>query len=445
MGGKSSAPPPPDLTAIAKQQASDQQALLDKQTLENRVNQVGADGSSLTWSKDPTSGVWTQTTKLSDTAQQAQDAQTRIDAGLSSTAEGLIGSAQSAVSQPFNYDGMTDVSGYDTSKVQDWGAVPGQGNVGWAQTDTGGMTDYGSYDPSKLSDYGNLDYSKLGAMPDSGFGAVDEVQKAMMGRLQGGLDQGRSAEIQRLKSQGITEGTPAWQAAMQSLNQKDVDANQQSLLGATSAYNDIFNRGMQARQEGVSEADKQAAYANSLRAQQFGEQGTMANYADQQRSQQLAERMGLTSEQNNLNQSQFNQQAAQSAYANSLRGMQMGEQGTLRDASTQDRNRQIEEAMRLRQNPLNELNAFRSGSQIANPTFSSYNTAGQGQAADVYGAAKDDYTNAMNAYNAQQAQSGGMMSGLLGAAGGIAGAYFGGPLGAKLGSSLGGSLGGAMG
>jgi hypothetical protein len=389
MGGKSApAPPPPDYVALAKQQATDQQALLEKQTMENRANQVGADGSTLTWAKDPSTGVWTQTTKLSDTAQQAQDAQTRINAGLSQQAEGMIGAASKAVDQPFSYDGMTQVSGYDPSKVQGWGAVPGS---------------------QGLEDYGHLDYSKVGAMPEAGFGAVDEVQKAMMGRLQGGLTQGREQEIQRLKAQGITEGTPAWQAAMQSLNQKDVDANQQALLGATSAYGDVFNRGMQVRQQGVSEADKSAAFSNQLRGQQFAEQG------------------------------------AQSSYANALRGAQMGEQGLMRDASTQDRNRQIEEAMRLRQNPLNELNAFRSGSQVAGPNFASYSQAGQGQAANIYGASQDKYKADMDAYNAAQAKKGGAMSGLLGAAGGIAGAYFGGPMGAQLGASLGGSLGGSMG
>lgn len=399
MGGKSAAPPPPpDYMALAKQQAADQNALLDKQTMENRANQVTPEGT-LTWSKDPTTGVWTQTTKYTPEAEAARQAQQRVQAGLSNTAEGMLGSAQGAVSQPFSYDGMTNVSGYDPSQVQGWGAMPGQGNVDWQNVDTSDLQGYGSIDPN-----------------EAGFGSVEAIRDAMMGRLQPGLTQGREQEIQRLKAQGITEGTPAWQAAMRSLNQKDVDASQQALLGGAQEYGNIWNRKLQA-----------------------------ANFSNALRGQQVSERTGLADFANNLRGQQFGEQQAQSNYANALRGMQIGEQGLLRDASTQDRNRQIEEAIRLRQMPLNELNAFMSGGQVQGPQFNSYNTASAGTAADIYGAAKDDYKTQMDAYNAAQAKKGGMLSGALGLVGAGAGAFFGGPMGAQLGASLGGGLGGMMG
>ena len=70
MGKKKSKPPPaPDYAAIARQQSADQNALLDKQTTANRVNQEGPMGS-LTWSQDG-AGNWTQKTTLNDQQQQA--------------------------------------------------------------------------------------------------------------------------------------------------------------------------------------------------------------------------------------------------------------------------------------------------------------------------------------------------------------------------------------
>ena len=63
--------------------------------------------------------------------------------------------------------------------------------------------------------------------------------------------------------------------------------------------------------------------------------------------------------------------------------------------------------------PINVINALRTGSQVQNPSFASTpmqaNTAGP----DLLGAANASYQNQLNAYNAQQAQSGGFLGGLM--------------------------------
>jgi len=72
--------------------------------------------------------------------------------------------------------------------------------------------------------------------------------------------------------------------------------------------------------------------------------------------------------------------------------------------------------------PINVINALRTGSQVQNPSFASTpmqaNTAGP----DLLGAANASYQNQLNAYNAQQAQSGGFMGGLMSLGGSLAGA-----------------------
>ena len=69
--------------------------------------------------------------------------------------------------------------------------------------------------------------------------------------------------------------------------------------------------------------------------------------------------------------------------------------------------------------PINVINALRTGSQVQNPSF--VNTPMQAQTAgpDLLGAANASYQNQLAAYNAQQAAQGGLNSGLfgLGAAG----------------------------
>jgi len=63
--------------------------------------------------------------------------------------------------------------------------------------------------------------------------------------------------------------------------------------------------------------------------------------------------------------------------------------------------------------PINVINALRTGSQVQNPNF--VNTPNQAATAgpDLLGAANASYQNQLNAYNAQQAQSGNFLGGLM--------------------------------
>lgn len=90
------------------------------------------------------------------------------------------------------------------------------------------------------------------------------------------------------------------------------------------------------------------------------------------------------------------QNAAQSSY-----GMQ-----------SDQRARALQEALSLRQLPLNEVNALRTGNQVNLPQFQSY----QGQnvaAAPIYQAANDQYQADLGAHNAQAASSGNFTKGLF--------------------------------
>jgi len=72
MGSKKKAPPPPDYTKLAQEQARLQNEMLKTQTEANRPDQINAMGS-LRWSQDPTTGRWTQTEELNPEARAALD------------------------------------------------------------------------------------------------------------------------------------------------------------------------------------------------------------------------------------------------------------------------------------------------------------------------------------------------------------------------------------
>jgi hypothetical protein len=236
---------------------------------------------------------------------------------------------------------------------------------------------------------------------DPGFGAVESVRDAMMGRLAPARQQGRNAEIQRLKNQGIPENSEAFQRALTRLDQGDTDAQQQALLGAAGEYGNIFNRGLSANNQQLQQQQAIAALRGNQRAQQFGENQAIADFDQRVRGQQ------------------FNEQGQQAQLAGMLRQQSLAEQD------------------RIRQSPMNDFLRLTQGINPTMPQMPSF-MAGTGyNAADMQGAGQRQYDAQMDAFNASQAQSGNFMSGLFG----LGGSVLSGPagsLGGKIGAKVGG-------
>ena len=84
------------------------------------------------------------------------------------------------------------------------------------------------------------------------------------------------------------------------------------------------------------------------------------------------------------------------------------------------RNQANQEMLTERNQPINEITALMSGSQVSNPTFQ--NTPNTGVAGvDYTGMVNNNYNAAMNAYNQNIAQSNAAMGGLFGLGGTIGG------------------------
>lgn len=107
------------------------------------------------------------------------------------------------------------------------------------------------------------------------------------------------------------------------------------------------------------------------------------------------------------NQAMFS--AIQKGGAEGSRVFDMNKQSAAFD--NQVRQSQIAEEMQKRGFSLNEINAILSGQQIAMPGMPSFSQAGVSQAADYMGAAQNQYSADMDAFNADQAAMNSMMSG----------------------------------
>lgn len=113
-------------------------------------------------------------------------------------------------------------------------------------------------------------------------------------------------------------------------------------------------------------------------------------------------------------------QAVQNLFQNAMAAGQLQfNQGLAGDQFVnQARNQALQEQEFLRQEPLNILNALRTGNQASLPTFGNVSAGNNIQAAPIYQATADQYAAAQNAYQNKMAN----YSSLLGGLGSIGGA-----------------------
>lgn len=97
-------------------------------------------------------------------------------------------------------------------------------------------------------------------------------------------------------------------------------------------------------------------------------------------------------------------QDRQQAYQQAIQGIQQ---------AMQNRQQSLQENAYLRNEPLNTLNAVRTGSQVTGPQFQNVSQQATTQGPDMLGAAQAQYGAQMGQYNAGQAANSNMMNGLF--------------------------------
>lgn len=118
------------------------------------------------------------------------------------------------------------------------------------------------------------------------------------------------------------------------------------------------------------------------------------------------------------------------AYANANRQFQQGQNDLLTSAQIQGMNtglgaqqQAFQQQAYNQMQPINVINALRTGTQVDNPNFVSPVQQANTGGADLLGAANSQYQNELAGYNAQQAASGNFMGGLMNLGGTLGAAY----------------------
>ena len=235
---------------------------------------------------------------------------------------------------------------------------------------------------------------------------------------------------------GRIDGTPLWEQVVtlspeqQAAYNKDVQMNAglqnvgikgvgyvQSSLDKPLSFEGMQGMGTPGQ---IQQAASDAAYANAMRYVEPRLQRQQASLENQLSNQGItrgSEAWNAAMQDAEANRENIYSQAQNAAYTQGLTGA-----GQAYQQGLGTRQQQIAEAQTLRQDPINMLNAVRSGSQMQTAGMPQVGTSSPGQLAtwsgpDLLGAATAAGQYNQGMYNAGQAASSNQMSGLMGLAG----------------------------
>ncbi len=192
-------------------------------------------------------------------------------------------------------------------------------------------------------------------------------------------------------------------------------------MALSDKYADTASQGFDKVQGLLSnpELDMSQLPARAMNVGQTAQEAIMSRLQPQLAQQEEALRTRMANQGITLGSDAYGKEMT----AQGQRGNDLQLQAALQGISLDQANRAgaLQEQAYIQDRPLNLVNALRSGAQVQSPQFQSYAQQATTGGPNYSGAAQAQYGADMDAYNAQSAQSGGLMSGLFGVGMGLAG------------------------
>lgn len=214
-------------------------------------------------------------------------------------------------------------------------------------------------------------------------------------------------------------GNDRWRQDMNLTPQAQQALNQQ--LDLNQKYGEVANIGFDRARSIFEnpELDVGALPQRGINVGQTAQEAILSRLNPQLSQQEEALRTRLANQGITLGSDAYNREMmAQGQRANDLT-MQAALQGINLDQA--NRSAALQEQAYLQDRPLNLINALRTGNQVQAPQFQQFAQQATTAGPDMLNAANAQYGAAVDATNARNAQSSGMMSGLLGLGLGVAG------------------------
>ena len=460
---KPKAPAAPDYAGAAREQGiANSSAAVNQQQL-NQVNQVTPDGS-LRYSTDGfTIGPdgtpipnRTATTTLSPGQQTLYDQNQQISTELNRLAQRGVDYVGNTINKEFDLSG-TPMGRLDGQSMPEREATPdaiAAREVAAREVGTRGVGTQGAtarYLTTPEATAARLVSAKgpiAGSNPNDYAAANKATIDAIMSRVNPQLDRRQAAIDSQLANQGITQGSEAYKTEQELMGQQRNDAaqqaqiagnaqqlalQQQSFAQAMASQEQNFGQELAAAGQNFGQefnsANRNFDNAFNVAGQNFCQDLAVTNQgfgqnmavADQGFNQDVtAANLGFNQQLSAANLGfgqQLSSQAQRFGQGDTLANRQLGTQGQLFNqglASADFANRAQQQNLQtqsfLRDQPLNSLNALRTGAQV--PQFQISGQNNSIAAAPIYQAADDQYQGALDAYKQQMAGFSSLLGGL---------------------------------
>jgi hypothetical protein len=400
FGKPSSPPPPPNYTGAAQATA---QGNLESARAALAGSLIGQETpyGALSYRESGTdrfgNPMYTAVQSLSPDQQELYNYDIATSRGLGQLSQTGLNYVQNMMANPFSTAGLPALQGnLQQAQMERISGGPQLGQIGEAEAQL------------RAGNAPNLQ-TELGQ--NVGMAGWDRASNLLMQRLEPQLQRQEQQLETRLAAQGIPVGSEAYTRAKQDLAMQQNDARTQAQLQAQGIQQNLFGQELAAGQFG-----NQALLGQN--------QAQLANlgFTNQAQQQDFANRMAGLGYNNQQIQQMYQNQVASQQANNALAQQQFANQLTAANLANQARQQGFGELSYMRNEPLNTLNAVRSGAQVTGPSF--VNTPQQAVTAgpDYLAATNAQYANQMAGYNAQQAAQSNLMGGLMGLGGTLGGA-----------------------
>jgi len=394
--GKPASPPPaPNYTQAAQATAQGNLESARAALAGSLIGQVTPYGS-LSYSKTGTdqfgNPMYTATQSLSPDQQELYNYDIATSKGLGQLSQTGLNYVQNMMANPFSTGGLPSLQGsLQQAQMQQIAGGPQLGQMGQAEAQL------------RAGQSPNLQTS-LGQ--NVGMAGWDRASNLLMQRLAPQMQVQQEQLDQKLASQGIPIGSEAYNRAKAQLGMQQNDLLNQAQLQAQGIQQNLFGQELAAGQFG----NQAMLGQNQAQLQNLG-------FTNQAMQQDFANRMAGMGFNNQQIQQMYQNQVAQQQANNAIAQQQFANQLTGANLANQARQQGFGELAYMRNEPLNTLNAVRSGAQVTGPSF--VNTPQQATTAgpDYLAATNAQYANQMAGYNAQQAAQANMNAGLMGLGG----------------------------
>jgi hypothetical protein len=421
FGSPPSAPAAPNYTQAAQATSAGNLDAARQATAANRVNQVTPYGNlnySITGADPYGNPTWTATQSLSPDQQQLYNMDIATSKGLGQLSGQGLGYVQNMLANPFSTSSLPALqSQVSPANMQQ---LTGQANL---QTVGQGPDMYGVNGSQQAQGMGQAAQLQTG-LQDQGMAGWDRASNLMMQRLQPQMEIQQKNLDAQLANQGLASGTEAYNRSKMSLGMQQNDLLNQAQLQAQGIGQNLFNQALQGGQftnaaltqqnqnqlanTGLSNQAAQQNYTNLLAGQGFNNQTQQQQYQNQL-AQQAANNPALQQMYSNQqSQQQANNAIAQQQYANQMQNAGLANQA---------RQQGFGELSYQRNEPLNTLNAVRSGSQVQGAQFVNPAMQATTTGPDYLSASQATGQYNMAGYNAQQAAQASANQGLMGLGG----------------------------